>query len=146
MGAIELHHCQGLQRHKELSNNNKGTMARKEGSKGGKRAELSHCGHPTIPWSRGGHSISTCCSEQAAGLRGEGTLYSYVRIVSPLKLTHSTTKMTVFSPSNCYLTVSARLSPKDRMKAVTEKSHTPFYPSSTLEIKTEYATAFQKSY
>lgn len=53
VGAIELHHCQGLQRHKELSNNNKGTMARKEGSKGGKRAELSHCGHPTIPWSRG---------------------------------------------------------------------------------------------
>lgn len=46
----------------------------------------------------------------------------------------------------CYLTVSARLSPKDRMKGVTEKSHTPFYPFLTLEIKTEDATAFRKSY
>lgn len=46
----------------------------------------------------------------------------------------------------CYLAISARLSPKDRMKGATEKSHTPFYPSLTLEIKTEYTNTFQESY
>ena len=122
LGAMEVHHCWGLQRHGELPNKNKRTVARKRGDEGDPRGEGSPAGSPHCP-SHGRPSTSTCCSEQVAGLRGDATLYSCIRIVSPLKLTHGTTKMTVLSPGNCVISLFQQgFHPKIEWR-VLEKSH-----------------------
>ena len=142
LGAFELHHCQGLQRHGDFPNNTKRRVARKRGNKGDQRVEGRPGGSPHRPAHRR-HSTSTCCSEQVAGLRGDATLYSCVRIVSPLKLTHGTTKMTVLSPSNCVISLFQQgFHPKIEWRAL-EKSHI-LHVTLPQPWKLEYATAFRK--
>ena len=119
--AIESHPCQGLQRLRttEYQQENSG---QEEGSKGGPRVVGRPDGSPHCP-ARRRHWMSTCCSEQVAGLRGDATLHSCVRIVPPLKLTHGTTKMTVLSPSNCVISLFQQgFHPKIEWR-VLEKSH-----------------------
>lgn len=124
---------------------NKVTMAGKEGRRGGEGRKGANAGSPTVPCTQ--ETLNIHLLFQANG-RSEGRRHliflSKDSFTSEINSRHHENDC-IITQQLCYLTVSARLSPKDRMKGVTEKSQTLFYPSSTLEIKTEYATAFQKS-
>lgn len=119
-------------------------MARKRGNKGGQRVAGRPDASPPLPCTP--ETLDVHLLFWASGW-SEGrchiTLLREHSFTSEINSWHHENDC-IITRQLCYLTVSARLSPKDRMKGVREKSHTPFYPSSTLEIKAEYATAFQK--